>query len=83
MDAALAKLEDLTIEEIGKAYSEWRLVDMLSQTRLSEKTRLAVQKRIAEQGWLVSEIKAMLKKMMAALEARNRKIAGAWLDILD
>ena len=83
MDAALAKLEELTIEEITKAHSEWRLVDMLSQTKLTEKARSAVKATIAARGWSLVEIKDKLKKLMAALEARNRKIADAWLKVLD
>ena len=83
MDAALAKLEDLTIEEITKAHSQWRLVDMLSQTKLTDKTREAVKGTIAAQGWPLVEIKDKLKKLMAALEARNRKIADAWLKVLE
>jgi hypothetical protein len=79
MDAALARLEALTIEEIRKAYSVWRLVDMLSQTRLTEKTRQAVQATITEQGWPLSEVTSKLQQIMNVLEARNRKIAEAWL----
>ncbi len=79
MDAALARLEALTIEEISKAYSVWRLVDMLSQTRLTEKTRQAVQATITEQGWPLSEVTSKLQQIMNVLEARNRKIAEAWL----
>jgi len=83
MDAALAKLEELTIEEISKAHSDWRLVDILSQTKLTEKTRGAVKAIIATRGWPLVEIKDKLKKLMAALEARNRKIAAKWLEALD
>ncbi len=83
MDAALARLEDLTIKEISKAHSDWRLVDILSQTKLTEKTRAAMKATIAARGWPLAEIKDKLKKLMAALEARNRKIADAWLKVLD
>lgn len=82
MDAALAKLEDLTIEEIRTAHSEWRLVDILSQTRFTEKTRQAVVATVAEKGWAIGEIKARLMTLMAALEMRNRKIAAVWLEAL-
>ncbi|MFU8827756.1 MAG: hypothetical protein ACNA70_09760, partial [Brevefilum sp.] len=82
MDAALAKLEDLTIEEITRAYSQWRLVDILSQTRFTEKTRQAVEGTIAERDWPVEEVRAKLVTLMAALEARNRKIAAVWLEAL-
>ena len=56
MDAALAKLEELTIVEIRKAHSEWRLVDMLAQTRLTDKTRQAVLETIQEKGWDLAEV---------------------------
>ncbi len=82
MGAALAKLEDLTIEEITRAYSQWRLVDILSQTRFTEKTRQAVEGTIAERDWPIGEVRAKLVTLMAALEARNRKIAAAWLEAL-
>ena len=82
MDAVLEKLEDLTIDEIRKAHSDWRLVDILSQTRFTEKTRQAVDETIASRGWAVEEIKAKLKTLMAALEMRNRKIAAVWLSAM-
>jgi phosphomannomutase len=83
MDATLAKLETLTIDEICKAYSDWRLVDILSQTRYTDKTHQAVQTTIEDRGWPVTEIKAKLLTLMGALEARNRKIAAVWLQVLD
>jgi uncharacterized membrane protein len=82
MDAALAKLEELTIEEIRKAHSEWRLVDMLTQTRLTEKTRQAVLETIRDKGWDLAEVTARLVRSMQVLENRNRKIAQKWLDAL-
>ena len=82
IDAALAKLENLTIEEIAKAHSGWRLVDILSQTRLTEKTRAAVEGKLAGEGWAVAEVRAKVMVLMAALEARNRKIAAAWMKVL-
>jgi len=82
MEAALAKLEELTIEEIRKAYSQWRLVDMLSQTRLTEKARRAVEETIQDNGWDRAEVIAKLVKSMGILENRNRKIADCWLEAL-
>ena len=82
MDAALAKLEELTIKEIRKAYSQWRLVDMLAQTRLTEKTKQAVRETIQQNGWAMAEVIAKLVKSMQVLENRNRKIAGKWLAAL-
>jgi len=82
MEAALDKLEELTINEIRKAYSPWRLVDMLSQTRLTDRTLQAVQETIEERDWEIAEITARLIKSMAILENRNRKIASRWLEAL-
>jgi hypothetical protein len=82
MNAALAKLEGLTIKEIRGAYSEWRLVDMLAQTRFTEKTQQAVMETIHEKGWEVANLTAKLVKSMQILEDRNRKIAQKWLEAL-
>ncbi len=82
MDAALSKLEELTIIEIRKAHSEWCLVDMLTQTRLTEKTCLSVIETVATNGWAKSDIAAKLKRAMQVLEKRNRKIAQKWLEAL-
>jgi phosphomannomutase len=82
MEAALGVLEDLTIEEIRKAYSIWRLVDMLSQSRFTEKTLSAVLKTIEANDWEMAEVAGKLVKTMGILEDRNRKIAAKWLDAL-
>jgi len=78
MDAALERLEILTVEEIHKAYSEWRLVDMLSQTRMTDKTMQAVIETIQEHGWKLGDVLVKLVKLMGVLENRNRKIAQIW-----
>jgi hypothetical protein len=82
MEAALDRLEALTIEEIRKAYSEWRLVDMLSQTRMTDKTRQAVLDTIEDRNWSLADVTAKLQKSMQVLENRNRKIAAKWLVVL-
>ena len=82
MDAALSVLEELTIQEIRKAYSPWRLVDMLSQTRLTEKTREAVVETIEDKGWEMVDVTAKLARSMQILEKRNTKIAAKWLEVL-
>jgi phosphomannomutase len=82
MNAALAKLEELTIKEIRGAYSEWRLVDMLAQTRFTEKTQQAVMETVQENGWAVADLTAKVVKSMQILEDRNRKIAQKWLEAL-
>jgi phosphomannomutase len=83
MDAALAKLEELTIVEIRKAHSEWRLVDILTQTRLTDKALQAVIDTIREKNWDKAAVTAKLVRTMQILENRNRKIAQKWLDALE
>lgn len=82
MDAALARLEALTIAEIKKAHSAWHLVDMLAQTRLTEETRQAVIETVQTNGWDQAAVTAKLVKNMQVLENRNRKIAQQWLEAL-
>ncbi len=82
MQETLGVLEDLTIDEIRKAYSVWRLVDMLSQTRFTQKTLKAVLETIKDRGWEIAEVTAKLVRSMGILEARNRKIAARWLEAL-
>jgi hypothetical protein len=82
MEAALGVLEDLTIAEIRKAYSIWRLVNMLSQSRFTEKSLEAVLETIEAKDWEMAEVAAKLVKTMAILEDRNRKIAAKWLEAL-
>ena len=82
MEAALARLEELTIEEIRKAHSEWRLVDMLSQTRMTQQTQQAALETIQSKGWDRKDVIVKLQKSMSALENRNRKIAARWLAVL-
>ena len=82
MEAALARLEELTIEEIRRAHSEWRLVDMLSQTRMTQQTQQAVQETIQHKGWDRKDVMLKLQKCMSALEERNRKIAARWMAFL-
>jgi phosphomannomutase len=82
MDAALAKLEELTIAEIRKSHSAWRLVDILTQTRLTENARQSVLETIQAKGWDLADVTAKLVMSMSILENRNRKIAQKWLDAL-
>ena len=82
MAEALRRLELLTMDEIRKAHSEWRLVDMLAQTCLSKDVQQAVQETIQKNGWHKADILAKLQKMMLVLENRNRKVAQKWVEVL-
>ena len=78
MAEVLKKLEDLTADTLRKAHSEWHLVDMLCQSRLSEHTEQAVREVISKQQWKLAEILAKIDQMTQTLEKRNRKVIQAW-----
>jgi phosphomannomutase len=82
METALACLEALTIEEIRKSHSIWRLVDIFGQTRFSEKTLQAVHETIQQKGWDQQDVIQKLMRSMQILENRNQKIAQKWLTAL-
>jgi len=82
MAEALRQLEVLTVDEIRRAHSEWRLVDMLAQTRLTPDLLIAVMETIEQNGWQKADILAKLQKMMLILENRNRKVAKAWVEVM-
>ena len=82
MTEALRRLELLTIDEIHKAHSEWRLVDMLAQTRLTEGLKQAVLETIAVNSWRKEDVLSKLRHMMLVLENRNRKVAAKWVAVL-
>jgi hypothetical protein len=85
MQTVLDKLEELIAREIGRAWSEWRLVDVLTLTQTSPRLQEAVRKVLAERGWSVDSVTGKLKRMVNAprfLELRNRRTAERWLAAL-
>ena len=78
MAEVLKKLEDITVATLRKAHSEWHLVDMLCQSRLSEHTEQAVREAISNQGWNIADILSKINQMTQTLEKRNRKVIQAW-----
>ena len=78
MAEVLKKLEELTAETLQKAHSEWHLVDMLCQSRLSQQTEKAVRKTISNHQWEMQDILAKIDLMTQTLEKRNRKVIQAW-----
>ena len=78
MAEVLKKLEELTAETLQKAHSEWHLVDMLCQSRLSQQTEQAVRKTISNHQWEMQDILAKIDLMTQTLEKRNRKVIQAW-----
>ncbi len=82
MAEVLNKLEDLTADTLRKAHSPWHLVDMLCQSRLSERTEQVVRGVIAEHHWSKADILAKIDQMTQTLEKRNRKVIQAWYEAL-
>jgi phosphomannomutase len=78
MAEVLEKLEDITADTLQKAHSPWHLVDMLCQSRLSERTEQAVREVISKQHWSMADILAKIDLMTQTLEKRNRKVIQAW-----
>lgn len=83
MAEVLKKLEDITAGTLRKAHSEWHLVDMLCQSRLSDHTEKAVRDVIASQQWDLADILAKIDLMTQTLEKRNRKVIQAWRHALN
>ena len=78
MAEVLEKLEDITADTLRKAHSPWHLVDMLCQSRLSDRTEQAVREVIAKYQWSMADILAKIDLMTQTLEKRNRKVIQAW-----
>ena len=78
MAEVLEKLEDITADTLRKAHSPWHLVDMLCQSRLSERTEQAVREVISRQHWSMADILAKIDLMTQTLEKRNRKVIQTW-----
>jgi len=82
MAEVLKKLEDITADTLRKAHSSWHLVDMLCQSRLSERTERTVRELISSHQWAMADILAKIDQMTQTLEKRNRKVIQAWRNIL-
>jgi len=78
MAYVLEKLEGITCEVLSEAKSPWHLVDMLSQSQLTDATLRAVQETILYNEWDVNDITTKIQQMAQTLEKRNRKVIGAW-----
>lgn len=78
MAYALEKLEFITCEVLSEAKSPWHLVDMLSQSQLTDATLRAVRETILYNEWDANDITAKIQQMAQTLEKRNRKVIGAW-----
>lgn len=82
MKEVLGVLEDITREVLSNAHSPWHLVDMLSQSQLTQLTLKTVKETIANNGWEVTDIVNKIQRMTQTLEKRNRKVIKAWEEAL-
>jgi phosphomannomutase len=79
IDEALRILEEASIAQVKEAQSEWRLVDIISQTQPGAALVAAVKQVMADKNWPVIE---KLELSMPTLENRTQKIARKWIDHL-
>ena len=82
MKDALARLEAITRGVLRHASSEWQLAEMLANTTLTPMLLETVQALLAKKGWSPYALKLRMQTMLTALEKRNRKVLGAWLEAL-
>ena len=78
----LDKLEEITRDVLRKAHSPWHLVDMLSQSQLTQLTFEAVEDKIEQEGWDLEDIILKIQRMAHQLEKRNYKVIRAWREAL-
>ena len=76
IEEALRILEEASITQVKEAQSEWRLVDIVSQTQPGTALVEAVKQVMADTGWTVVE---KLQIAMPTLENRTQKIARKWI----
>ena len=83
MQVALVRLEEQSAVEIQKAVSEWRLVDILSATKLSSDLVKTVETTIGSHGeWSRQSIISKLKQVLPTVERRNQHAIQAWIAAL-
>lgn len=77
---ALERLEELSIAEIQKAHSEWRLADILSATQPSSALARMVRSVIdSHGGWNCQSVTSKLERILPAVERRNQRAIRAWI----
>jgi len=85
MTLALNKLEELISREIREARSEWRLVDVLTVTKLSPQLLAVTRAAIARQKWAAEDVAHKLQIMVddpEGLEGRTRRMTRLWIEAL-
>ncbi len=79
INEALRILEEASVAQVKEARSEWRLVDIISQTQPGAVLVDAAKQVMADKGWSVVE---KLELSLPTLENRTQKIARKWIDKL-
>lgn len=85
MQTVLNRLEELIGRELRQAQTEWRLVDILTVTKLTEPMAQIARQAIAEKGWSMDSVLAKLQRVVEdpeALEGRNRRMTARWIEAL-
>jgi phosphomannomutase len=85
MKTVLNKLEELLAREVRNAKTEWRLVDILTVTKVSERMAATVRKAVARRKWAMASILAKLTEAASDpeyLEGRNRRMTREWIKAL-
>jgi len=76
----LTRLEEFSAQEIEKAHSSWRLVDVLSFTQPTARLWGAVQAKVAVEGWERAHLAARLRRRLPDVERRNEEIVRSWAE---
>jgi phosphomannomutase len=83
VQTVLNTLKDLSVAEVKKAHSEWRLVEVLSTTPPSKELCDAVTAAIARsQDWKQDSIVSKLKRALPTLERRSQHMVNRWIEAL-
>ncbi len=83
METALGRLEELSATEIRKAYSEWRLAEILLATQ-SSPTLVQVTRSVigSHSDWSRESVISRLEQILPAVERRNQHTIRAWIAAL-
>ena len=84
METALQRLEELSAAEVRKAYSEWRLTEILLATQPSPALVQAVKSVVdSRAGWSYQGVASKLERVLPTVERRNQRAVRAWIAALD
>jgi len=84
METALQHLEELSSTEIRKAYSQWRLAEILSVTRPAPALIRAARSVVdARHDWSYDQVVARLRQLLPLVEHRNQRKIRAWIAALN